>query len=1099
MAETISGIEISGQSNRISGLAERQHFYFLIHNAEIEEFRKKHNLPYSDNSYFDENGNLVNQPLTEEELKEYNFLKKYEISLYPPNQIVIDTDKDVKNDLEQKGVYRYNLSGAGFNSNCQSKFVGTWKKTSIEDILYIKDDFTWRRKKQINEILYYLWEGKYTFGENIVIFSLTRNGSKIIEKEEDKEDIKLFDENLDKNLIKFYGLMTYIDSYERIYTVFKDIAENDLTNFYIKSDPNNNGDKIEPGARGELKRGIINLENKNIVDYILGSNSNNGNSTLKIYDDRKSLADIIESKGGEEKDDYFDDRFGRDGGNVVINSFDFYEKHEAKDGHLSIEFLHFYFSAEIKPLKIIVDNGFKEIPDTNIKFINYGNPTETYYQITSKNKFYFTVERNKEIDIDNSFLFDSKNPERKYYINSPNPVEKYPLKKIRSLSIECLDNCKRILSFDLPFVVNEEYTLDLKTKDRDFYIAICRNDKINKIIINNGDEDGDKEFKIEDEDENGINRKFSFTAGQNIEIKLTLKEEYHSLMNVLTEHYIRKHIDPAFGSINNSSNKLQKINFTMPEKDVFLPLIIENYYTLKIKRDEYQYKLEDELVKKIEECHFKDANNENDLYLNIDENNSKAFVNGDVIDIYVKFIDTRKKLDSYYLYGQIIPITYRQPGDMTNLLSKPTFINDDNRYYWQYFQIKMPPRDTTLYLKWIKRYFTFEVSFNKLSSYTTYKITSEYGPNSQGVFTGYLELYYGDHLDLTFNLDDFTTVKINESYFKINDGESKYFPKTDNEHFGFCFENSQIKINSDIINENIFISLELEFPLNYEKLIENYNFGTIQLTEGKYLIIIKGASGEIGGSGYESGQPREKGCGYHFIVEINNIVELNYRIGENGYKGKDGESFSNIDNDSGIPIIGGGSSSMLVGTTAGAGGGGGGSSLLSFSSEVDNLTDGSKIKAVFCNGGVGGKGGDGFLYYHSDSTNVAITYEGGRGGEGGNSEQNKNGKGEKGRFPKYIDPTIIFWIDENNFAAHYPNRETAANFSEDASARGGMGHNYYNFIENTKSSNAPNGIIKIIENNNNFDLNSIRNKIDDSSFENIRISETGYFYIKRIE
>jgi len=588
--------EISGQSNRISGLAERPHFYFLIHNAEIEEFRKKHNLPYSDNSYYDEKGNLVNQPLTKEELKEYNFIKKYEISLYSPNQIVIDTDKDVKNDLEQKGVYRYSLSGAGFNSICQSKFVGTWEKTSIKDTLYIKDNFIWQRKKFNNENLFYLWEGEYTFAENIIIFSLLKKGYKIIkdlfsfsEKTDVEQNKMLFNdnnENFKDNLLKFYGLMMGpipdLHGKEHIYSAFKDDTKSDFTNFY---EGDTNTDILIPGGRGELKRGIINLENKNIVDYVLGSNSNYGKSTLKIYDDRKSLADIIESEGGKEKDDYFDDRFGRDGGNTVINSFDFYEKHEVKDGHLSIEFLHLYFSSEIKPLKIIIDNGFKKIPDTNIKYINYGALTETYYQITSKNKFYFTVERNKEIDIDDSFLFDSKNPERKFYINSPNPIEKYTLNKIKSLSIECLDNCKRILSFDCPFYA-EEYTLELKTKDRDFYIAICRDDKIEKITI------GGKEFEIKDD--NKINKNISFKEGNTITVEIIYKDEYSSLMNILTKYYIKTFIinededtpeDERF-MLNPSSNKIQEFNFKMPAKDVFLPLLTENYYILTVFREE---------------------------------------------------------------------------------------------------------------------------------------------------------------------------------------------------------------------------------------------------------------------------------------------------------------------------------------------------------------------------------------------------------------------------------------------------------------------------------------------------------------------------------
>jgi hypothetical protein len=1244
-------------------MANNNRYYkFLLRTEEIEEFIEKYNLPYGDESYFVD-GKLTNKYLTDEELNDFDFKTRYILSLYGMNQIVIDTDEDGKDDLRQIGTYKYILSGAGFNSIInKSKFVGNWEKKSIKDTLNIKEyekekGFTWQRKKQINETLYYLWEGEYTFAENIVIFSLSKKGNKIIklddlssflEKDNKEKNKILFEnnENLKSNKINFYGYMMgpIKDSHNNlhIYSAFQDDTKSDFTSFYVNDTINVNiENKIKPGGRGQLKYGIIDIKDKDYTIYydIGKSDSDDRKSTLTT-----AHHDIESSEGGEIEDSYDDDRFGSAGGNVIKNSFDFYEKHEAKNGHLLLEFFGIGLKSSKKYLNIIVDDDI-EISDSNIKYVDandkieyYKNPDDLekpYYQMSNKNKFYFTVKRYKEINLEESYIYDSDDPEKKYRINNQEEKGKYSLGKIKSFSMKCLDNCKIILSFDVPFPAKNEYTLELKTKPRDFYLAICRDDNIDRIYFTiNGK---DKEYKIEDD--NKINKNYSFNAGNEINVKIIYKDEYSSLMNVLTTHYIKTFIDPTFTTLNSSSNKIQEFSFKMPEKDVFLPLFTENYYTLTvyrkeksdhistvngvdlpfvkkyfwndlvtlevefddfendnkqqfycidknfmisqladikvrrrdhtdydetnkkysdfnpqweylnpdgygvkggftqnfqkvefnmpyndltlylgessilrnltIKRDNYQYlvgdnngvEIEDHRKKYIEKCRINDTD-----YDLIPDNSIFVFVYGEEIDIYVKFLDTGKKLDLNHLYGQIIPENRGEHGEFI-----PENLNSE-KYLWQYFQIKMPLVDTTLFLKWEERFFSFVVDYFRLLSYTTYKITDKNDSISQGIFDGSLELHYGDKLEIIFNLDELVTANDDRSYYKIDKEKGGPPLISVDPYFKYIKEPSQILISSNIIDKNIFINLEFEYPLDFDKLVEDYDFGTIQLTKGKYLIIIKGASGGMGGMSVLFPTAGEKGCGYHSIVEIDNIVELKYRIGKNGNKGSDGESVSNFDSNSGVPVFGGGSSNLSIGKIAGNGGGGGGSSLLYFSSEVKLAEDpNNKIKAVFCNGGAGGWGGlgqitfanssSGGLFHGGSSSIIILQYMPGHGGAGGNSNSNPNqtGKGENGKLPVYVLPRLVLWDGGSNAVWCYDNYDDdKTNSIFNNNTRGGDGHSYYNFIERQKTQN--NDEIKVIEDNNNFDLYSIEDKIDDyDNFEKLLNLDTGYFFIKRIE
>jgi hypothetical protein len=400
------------------------------------------------------NGSLVlKNGLTPEEqrklLNEINTVLMYRKSDYYMNQIISDTDENGSNTLVENGLYRFSLSGAGCNLDNHSKFEGHWIKTSTKDELEIKNDFTWNRRKQIDDNYFLLCEGTYTFTENVLIFSLLKSGHK-----ENNED------ELTENYIKYYGIMAGVLN-NRIYTAFKDSTKSDLTNFYLRDNTNINGltDTINPGGRGELKNGILDLEDdKNNFTFLykLGKDDPNiDNRHSKMLDhfdpnntnfDYHDNFEFTSSGGDTNKDDYF----GSDGGNVILNSFNIYEKHESKNGHIKIEYLSPNLSV-LKPIKINVDDTKIKISESNIKYFSDYKESEVFYLLllSGENNYYFTItDPSLEIDIENSYLSDSDNPSIKLPLEKLEEyVHRQTIVEFEKFTMEKLDNNKRVLSF----------------------------------------------------------------------------------------------------------------------------------------------------------------------------------------------------------------------------------------------------------------------------------------------------------------------------------------------------------------------------------------------------------------------------------------------------------------------------------------------------------------------------------------------------------------------------------------------------------------------------------------------------------------------------
>jgi hypothetical protein len=151
---------------------------FLEQDGTFNKLKSGYYLPFNDESYF-VSGFLVNNQLSDEELKQADDLAGMK-SLYYFGQTTLD-DHDPKADepfsLIDKEYFICTLSGPGYNNtDNHSKFEGAWEKLSIKDVLTIKPDFTWERKKEIDDDFFLTWNGTYSYADKLIVFSLSKQG-----------------------------------------------------------------------------------------------------------------------------------------------------------------------------------------------------------------------------------------------------------------------------------------------------------------------------------------------------------------------------------------------------------------------------------------------------------------------------------------------------------------------------------------------------------------------------------------------------------------------------------------------------------------------------------------------------------------------------------------------------------------------------------------------------------------------------------------------------------------------------------------------------------------------------------------------------------
>ncbi|GHV89363.1 hypothetical protein AGMMS50267_17230 [Spirochaetia bacterium] len=158
-----------------------ENYYLSLHHDDrFSGLKKANNLPFGDESYFT-SGFLVNSPLNEEGIKQTDYLAGQRSRYYLGQTLLEDHEPkaDEEFSLLDKGYYIVTLSGPGYdNTDNHSKFEGEWEKLPIKDVLTIKDDFTWERRKEIDFDFFLKWNGTYSYIDNLLVFSLSKQGYK---------------------------------------------------------------------------------------------------------------------------------------------------------------------------------------------------------------------------------------------------------------------------------------------------------------------------------------------------------------------------------------------------------------------------------------------------------------------------------------------------------------------------------------------------------------------------------------------------------------------------------------------------------------------------------------------------------------------------------------------------------------------------------------------------------------------------------------------------------------------------------------------------------------------------------------------------------
>jgi hypothetical protein len=707
--------------------------YYIIKNKDISDFidlnaEKDGILPFIDNSEFVK-GFIKNSKLDEEAFEQLNNILRYRQSIYSFGQNIL-YDNEPKTNAPflpiEKAFYQLTLSGAGkYATENRSRFVRNWNKASIKDDLVINNNFTWNRKKQIDENFFLIWEGTYSYTKNILLFSLNTFG--YIDYYNNSKGV----ESKTQNRVKYYGLMAYpiikaryrediktineidyIDFEEEsiylIYTAFLDNTKLDLMHFYKNSsfnDKNENRsilDKINIGSRGQLFNAIIFQDDMYIkTEYSVGSFDNSIAHTQIEYPNIIFRADngiSLEEIGNQNI--IFpplipNNNYGGLGGNLIQNSFNIFEKCEPENGYISMSHIGLHDSA-VRELEIDCEQTIEIIPDNISNLpdiipndppppppitISQNNPNIYKLVVGQEAKIYVKIKDKKdELDLEESKL------------------ESLSIKDLKKFKVIELDNYRRVISFIPPFKSdNPEEPIKLKLKlrscPREFYFSLVIDDNIKSVLIN------DQEYNIEDEDENGINRKIAFKKGDSFNITIKYNNDNYTILKYLLDFYLG---DCKF-TINPSNNSIQFItNFVMPDRNVLLFFKTEALYTLTV---------------------FKESNSPHiesiDGYTDEGPNNIfpiiRKYIWDELIDLEVIFRNVTGNDDNkYYIIDKNYLISQYTAINVTDRRIKDGFYTYNENNIDQHIWFYMPDHDLTLYIKEIdkKLGLTFTVDKN---------------------------------------------------------------------------------------------------------------------------------------------------------------------------------------------------------------------------------------------------------------------------------------------------------------------------------------------------------------------------------------------------
>ena len=560
--------------------------YFIVRNNDVENL-------------------LDGQEVPEEKLSELNDVLKYRTSRYGVGD---EVELSGETALIEQGYYSITLSAAGFNNNStSSKFVTDGVEKPIRsDHLEIGNDFTWERSQEIDLSVNengewhtetYKWTGTYSFVEDMLVLSLdsisyTANDGSNVEFTEDRK-------------VPFFGVIAspiqQIDriedgepySIDIVKAVFLDDDRIDATQDFNFENVPTNGDPIVTGGTGQLRRIKEYIQANTIVNYVVGTVTDaepdnniphrniNRNTILEVG--RRTLiqqpVSVHTAVGGPrvENETNIVNNFGGMGGDKVQNSFDFWKFRDilTPDPDTDTAFVRVHFvgptDAAMRDMSISLDGNAISNGDGNNRVV-LGQIAEVY----------FTVDRDQELDKENSYLGDVK------------------LSDLEDFTLRQIDNRRRMISFRIPIVTTREHTfnLNLATEQRKFYFAAAFDDNsITSIEITRFYEDEEglpqesrREYRREHEDENGICRwydnngelaDFFFHSGDNIRVEVTFTDEDTILVSDILEFYLDRLVGGDF-HISRANNSRQVINFVMPSKDVLLFLKTEALYTLTV-------------------------------------------------------------------------------------------------------------------------------------------------------------------------------------------------------------------------------------------------------------------------------------------------------------------------------------------------------------------------------------------------------------------------------------------------------------------------------------------------------------------------------------
>jgi hypothetical protein len=498
---------------------------------------------------------------------------------------------------------------------------------------------------------------------------------------------------------------------------FMDDVFSDQTNFYMISGSlavvgNFEKDIINPGGRGQLLNSIFINNNITEAEYDVGSFIDNSSTTFEMNDNQVKAV-----PGNVTEFPVYNNYYGGKGGNIALNSFDFYENHDdVENGFVRLIYVG-PSELNLRQLEITSDEYISILPDVTSIIIN--NATINHILVENEAEVYCRMlKRELEIDLEkstlngialNKFNIKYSEPIKLESGMSYNDREQIIINKYSNneFYIIHLDNHRRKLLFKTPFKsigdIPTRINLNLVTTDRKFYFAIARDNnidtvRVNGILFDPEEQDSDlvyRKYRVRDEDDNIILDKegnpiwneYEFIAGERYELIVTFTNENSSLLKELIVNYLK---DCSVNFIK-SNNSTQVISFIMPKRDVLLFLKTEDCYTLTIYKHETE--VEDS------EGYIISIQHETDFLYHEDRIDKTIIVRhykDDEILIEIIFANPYYEIDREFIASQLTDVA-------TILYNDKERTRDPNGGPYkdipQTFKFLMPARNVVLYIK----------------------------------------------------------------------------------------------------------------------------------------------------------------------------------------------------------------------------------------------------------------------------------------------------------------------------------------------------------------------------------------------------------------